>query len=126
MAEPCGRGICAANEGHEGTCAEASGWTTGLVSNQERVARAIDGLDWASQHGGIDPSNEQIAAAAIDALADVDGIAGVLRKHYASRWNDERARYECTCGEAAWRAHSQHQAAAVVAWMKDQGASDRG
>ena len=22
----CGRGICAAMEGHEGTCAEASGW----------------------------------------------------------------------------------------------------
>ena len=24
--EPCGRGVCAAAEGHEGTCAEASGW----------------------------------------------------------------------------------------------------
>ena len=24
--EPCGLGICAANEGHAGTCAEASGW----------------------------------------------------------------------------------------------------
>lgn len=24
--EPCDRGICAANKGHEGTCAEASGW----------------------------------------------------------------------------------------------------
>lgn len=24
--EPCSRGMCAANEGHEGTCAEASGW----------------------------------------------------------------------------------------------------
>jgi hypothetical protein len=23
---PCGLGICAANDGHEGTCAEASGW----------------------------------------------------------------------------------------------------
>ena len=22
----CGRGVCAAPEGHEGTCAEASGW----------------------------------------------------------------------------------------------------
>jgi hypothetical protein len=24
--EHCGRGICAAQKGHEGTCAEASGW----------------------------------------------------------------------------------------------------
>lgn len=24
--EHCGRGVCAANEGHEGTCAQASGW----------------------------------------------------------------------------------------------------
>lgn len=24
----CGRGMCAANEGHEGTCAEASGWAS--------------------------------------------------------------------------------------------------
>lgn len=24
--EACGRGICAAEEGHEGTCAQASGW----------------------------------------------------------------------------------------------------
>ena len=24
--EPCGIGMCAANEGHSGTCAEASGW----------------------------------------------------------------------------------------------------
>lgn len=25
--EPCGRGICAAEDGHAGTCDEASGWT---------------------------------------------------------------------------------------------------
>lgn len=25
-AEPCGRGACAAPEGHPGTCSEASGW----------------------------------------------------------------------------------------------------
>jgi hypothetical protein len=24
--EPCGLGVCAANEGHDGTCDEASGW----------------------------------------------------------------------------------------------------
>ncbi|WP_288799428.1 hypothetical protein [uncultured Arsenicicoccus sp.] len=24
--EACGKGVCAANAGHEGTCAEASGW----------------------------------------------------------------------------------------------------
>lgn len=23
---PCGRGVCAAEDGHDGTCAEASGW----------------------------------------------------------------------------------------------------
>jgi hypothetical protein len=23
---PCGRGVCAAEEGHDGTCAQASGW----------------------------------------------------------------------------------------------------
>lgn len=23
---PCGRGVCAAEDGHEGTCDEASGW----------------------------------------------------------------------------------------------------
>lgn len=25
-AEPCDKGVCAAPAGHEGTCAEASGW----------------------------------------------------------------------------------------------------
>lgn len=28
MSGACGRGVCAANDGHEGTCAEASGWVT--------------------------------------------------------------------------------------------------
>lgn len=32
----CGRGVCAAMEGHEGTCAEASGWEIG-----ESEARAV-------------------------------------------------------------------------------------
>lgn len=26
MSEPCGLGPCAANAGHDGSCAEASGW----------------------------------------------------------------------------------------------------
>lgn len=43
--EQCGRGVCAANAGHEGTCAEASGWVeetpTDLVEEaREFVAHA--------------------------------------------------------------------------------------
>lgn len=57
-------------------------------------------------------------AAAIDALADVDGIARVLLEHSANWWG------ECACGR--WQSNGEdgrfanHVAAAVVAWMKDQ------
>lgn len=38
----CGRGICAAEEGHEWTCAEASGWTD--YRPGDRVRRTDE--DW--------------------------------------------------------------------------------
>ena len=100
------------------------------MSNQEKVARAVDGLDWESQHGGIDPSNEQIATAAIDALADVDGIAGVLRaraEHDERLYDaneltlDEAIFVDMTHGDDVFRIEGDVReiAAAVVAWMKD-------
>ena len=41
----CGRGICAAGDGHEGTCSEASGWdeplTTLPADPQETIRRVL-------------------------------------------------------------------------------------
>ena len=54
--EPCGRGICAAEDGHEGTCAEASGWGTpsrptpdlraGLIELRHAVATEGTAASW--------------------------------------------------------------------------------
>ncbi len=59
------------------------------------------------------------AAAAIDALADADGIAGVLEKHEPWGWSEQGV--SCICDRNtlldSW---SEHAAAAVVAWMKDR------
>lgn len=49
--EPCGRGVCAANEGHEGTCAGASGWVEEpLTAAQYRALRQARAL-----FGKVDP-----------------------------------------------------------------------
>jgi len=129
------------------------------VSNQEKVARAAqrhpdceseEGLNrWhctgcgevvatGSKHRARAAFHKHQAAAAIDALADVDGIAGVLLLHeriaYHSETNYEGQRVawvSCGCGWVGepriadniplrHKEVADHQAAAVVAWMKDR------
>jgi len=40
----CGRGVCAANAGHEGTCAEASGWDEDWSPATVRALAQVDAL----------------------------------------------------------------------------------
>lgn len=51
--EPCGRGICAANEGHEGTCEEASGWAefdaADTVSAPSKPDQSLDVIEQAAR-----------------------------------------------------------------------------
>lgn len=40
----CGRGVCAAEEGHEGTCDEASGWAHDPSLPAARAHGVVDAL----------------------------------------------------------------------------------
>lgn len=106
------------------------------MSNQEKVARLLYDLDgegceqsdlipWQREMAPVRDKYLCEATAAIDALADVDGIAGVLDAHEDSTGSMN----ECSCGQwgsfdVNWhvrlKSFNQHQAAAVVAWMKDR------
>lgn len=66
----------------------ADGVTAEMVADG---ARAVDALAWGQQHGGADPSSEEIAAAVLNAALSPsrDGVTG----RYLSRWDsllDER------------------------------------
>lgn len=112
------------------------------MSNQEKVARALHAATsivtpWESLRGESRRSHLNLATAAIDALADVDGIAAVLRAKAAS---DDAAADEIVTAEEfdamvdglfsvsyqiddrIMRIEGAPEAiaAAVVAWMKDQ------
>lgn len=49
----CGRGICAAESGHEGTCDEASGWADEPVVIPPAAARVIADIRKAQRRGGV-------------------------------------------------------------------------
>lgn len=103
-------------------------------SNKERVARALyerdcegcepsDVAGWRREPERVRGEYMEEATVAIDALADVDGIAAVLAAH---QWF---GKWECSCenehlyeGERERRNEhmARHQAAAVVAWMRDR------
>jgi len=73
----CGRGICAAMEGHAGTCAEASGWAVDGEPEREALLLIIDAnTDQArlSDYGDVSFTSD------IDELADAILAAGYRRQ----------------------------------------------
>jgi hypothetical protein len=122
------------------------GWGGDVVSNLEKVARALAASDDEPISGSDDVMAfiyGPLATAAIDALADVDGIAGVLAEHVTSvRWARAVGLTEmgpmrvsaCSCGwhgiasvtyirtsaDASVVERARHQAEAVVAHIRDQ------
>jgi len=109
------------------------GWTDGERQAYEDGGRWTEGQEAARKVRSTD-----LATAAIDALADVGGIGGVLLLHeriaYHSETNYEGQRVawvSCGCGWVGepriadniplrHKEVADHQAAAVVAWMKDR------
>jgi len=77
----CGRGICCANDGHEGTCAEASGWDreaewTAEPSVRDRAETVLRSALYSTYGQGDYVRTGMIAAAALDALAAAGLLAG--------------------------------------------------
>jgi hypothetical protein len=62
--EPCGRGVCAAEEGHEGTCPEASGW----ADHDLRMARKFPGecTEGVTRKGEFQPCDKPAVAVRMD------------------------------------------------------------
>ena len=95
------------------------GWTDGERQAYEDGGRWTEGQEAARKVRSTD-----LAAAAIDALADVDGIGAVLAAHSlrdGSSFDGYLITCDCNDNTAYTRGtHARHLAAAVVAWMKDR------
>ena len=94
----CGRGICCANDGHKGTCAEASGWDreadwtpaelstvaaartlspmTAEPSVRDQAETVLRSALYSTYGQGDYVRTGMIAAAALDALAAAGLLAG--------------------------------------------------